>query len=102
MSYKEKLILIFKESQKGISYLEKLKSKEISNIEIIAEKCFVQKGVFTVLVTLSIYKLLHTRQDIRKHQSQIKGGFSGRTIDTQFITPTLKELGLPQWQKVDG
>jgi DNA (cytosine-5)-methyltransferase 1 len=23
------------------------------------------------------------------------GGFSGRRIDTQYITPTLKELGLP-------
>ena len=37
----------------------------------------------------------HPKQDIRNHQTQIKKGFSARTIDTKFITPTLKELGLP-------
>ena len=25
----------------------------------------------------------------------MRGGYSGRTIDTKFITPTLRELGLP-------
>ena len=53
-----------------------------------------QKGVFTVLVTLVVHKLILPEQDIRKHQSSMTGGFSGRTVDTQFITPTLKELGL--------
>lgn len=46
-------------------------------------------------VTLIVYKILHPQQDIRNHQTQIKGGFSGRTIDTKYITPTLKELNLP-------
>lgn len=61
----------------------------------MAQNCFVQKGVYTVYVTLSVYKLIHSEQDIRNHQTQISGGFSGRTIDAAYITPTLKEVGLP-------
>jgi DNA (cytosine-5)-methyltransferase 1 len=51
--------------------------------------------VYTVLVTLLVHKILEPNQDIRYHQSNMQGGFSGRTIDTQYITPTLKELDLP-------
>lgn len=76
-------------------YVEKLNSQTLENITTIAQKSFNQKGVFTVFVTLSIYKIVHSKQDIRNHQTQIKNGFSGRSIDTKYITPTLKKLGLP-------
>lgn len=95
MKYKELLISIYYEAIKENSYISKINSNLLENIKIIAEKCFTQKGVYTVFITLSIYKILHPEQDIRNHQTQIQGGFSGRTIDTQYITPTLKELGLP-------
>lgn len=95
MSYKELLISIYNDALKGKDYTLKMDNHIFKNIEIISEKSFNQKGVYTVLVTLSIYKILHPQQDIRNHQTQIKNGFSGRTIDTQYITPTLKELGLP-------
>lgn len=58
-----------------------------------------QKGLFTVLLTLGIHKILNPHQDIRKHQVAITGGFSGRTIDTKYITPTLMELGLPSMRE---
>ncbi len=95
MSYKELLISIYNESINKKDYSKKLTQNILDNIETIANKCFNQKGVFTVFVTLSIYKIKHTKQDIRIHQTQIEGGFSGRSIDTQYITPTLKEIGLP-------
>jgi len=76
-------------------YTNKLNPKTLQNIQTIAKKSFNQKGVFTVLVTLSIYKIVNPKQDIRKHQTQINGGFSGRSMDTKYITPTLKRLGLP-------
>ncbi|RLD56196.1 MAG: hypothetical protein DRJ01_15585 [Bacteroidetes bacterium] len=95
MNYKDKLIELYKEAKSKKSYASDLSKTTQNNIQIIAEKCFTQKGVYTVLVTLSIYKILHQNQDIRNHQTQIPNGFSGRTIDTQFITPTLKELKLP-------
>ncbi len=95
MDYDKILENIYKEAINNKNYSNKLSQDEVKWIELIADKCLNQKGVFTVLVTLFIYKIKHYEQDIRKHQKQIDGGFSGRTIDTHYITPTLKKLGLP-------
>jgi len=64
-------------------------------IKAIGAKINTQKGVFTVLVTLITHKIIDPKQDVRKHQTSMNGGFSGRSIDFVHITPTLKELGLP-------
>ncbi|MBL0686702.1 MAG: DNA methyltransferase [Sulfurospirillum sp.] len=95
MEYKELLISIYDEAKKNKNYSKKLTQEILENIEIIATKCFNQKGVFTVLVALSIYKIKHSEQDIRIHQAQLENGFSGRSMDTHHVTPTLKEIGLP-------
>ena len=93
--YNDILVDCYKEVKDGISYADRLSQDEKQWIDTISEKCFNQKGVFTVLVTLFIYEIKHPTQDIRKHQKQIDGGFSGRSYDTKYITPTLKKLGLP-------
>ncbi len=95
MSYKKILIDIHTEAIEKKDYTNKLNPKTLQNIKTIAQKSFNQKGVFTVLVTLSIYKIVHPKQDIRNHQTQIPNGFSGRSFDTKYITPTLKKVGLP-------
>lgn len=95
MNYKEKLLEIYNEAVEQKNYLNNFSKETNQNINILAKNCFTQKGVYTVFVTLCIYKLIHKNQDIRNHQTQIANGFSGRTIDTAFITPTLKELNLP-------
>lgn len=95
MDYTEILLSIYTEAENNTSYRNKINSEYLENIKILSEKCFTQKGVYTVFTTLLIYKFAHPEQDIRNHQTQIKNGFSGRTIDTKFITPTLKKLGLP-------
>ena len=95
MNYNQILEELHTQAIEQKDYTNKLNSKTLQNIEIIAKKSFNQKGVFTVLVTLSIYKIVHQNQDIRNHQTQIEGGFSGRSVDTKYITPTLKKLGLP-------
>ncbi len=53
------------------------------------------KGVYTVVLTSVVYKILNPEQDIRKHQSSIPGGYSGRTFDSKYITPFLKKCGFP-------
>jgi len=95
MNYDKILTNIHTEAINKKDYTDKLNNQTLQNIQTIAQKSFNQKGVFTVLVTLSIYKIVHPKQDIRNHQTQIPNGFSGRTIDTKYITPTLKKLGLP-------
>lgn len=94
MNHKEKLIEIYSLSS-SISDIKDIPNKLKEYICNIANKVYQQKGVFTVLITLAVHKTLYPDQDIRYHQSNMKNGFSGRSVDTQYITPTLKELGLP-------
>ena len=94
MSHKKKLLETY-ENSFTISDITDIDKDTITNIETIGAKINTQKGVFTVLTTLVTHKSLFPKQDVRKHQYSMNGGFSGRTIDANFITPTLKELGLP-------
>lgn len=94
MNHKEKLKNIYSLSSSIID-INGIPEKYIKYVFTIGESASNQKGVYTVLVTLLTHKLLFPEQDIRQHQSSMVGGFSGRTIDTQFITPTLKELKMP-------
>lgn len=84
MDYKKKLLELY---NKAISYDNSvIIDKEIlKDIIVIANKSYSQKGVFTVLITLSIYKILHPEQDIRNHQISMENGFSGRSIDTKLL-----------------
>lgn len=92
MNHKQKLLEIYNKSS---NIKNTLSNQLFIYIQTIAQNCTKQKGVYTVLITLLIHKIIEPAQDIRYHQSNMSGGFSGRTIDTQYITPTLKELGLP-------
>ncbi len=94
MNHKEKLLEIY-ENSSIVKDIKSVDAKTQENISLIGEKINSQKGVYTVMITLVTHKILHPEQDIRNHQSSMPNGFSGRTIDTQHITPTLKELGLP-------
>ncbi len=95
MNHKEKLLEIYHTSLDQENINAQLSEEFSKYINTIAQNCDKQKGVYTVLLTLLIHKLIEPNQDIRYHQSSMPKGFSGRTIDTQYITPTLKELGLP-------
>lgn len=69
-------------------------SKEYQElIEIIANHSLNQKGVYIVLVTLLTHKIIVSDQDVRLHQKRMENGFSGRSIDKKYITPTLREFG---------
>ncbi|MGL5943304.1 MAG: DNA cytosine methyltransferase [Waterburya sp.] len=94
-NHKAKLLEIYNQSLEVKSIKDAIPERIFTYIQTIAQNCSKQKGVYTVLITLLIHKILEPTQDIRYHQSHMPNGFSGRTIDTQYITPTLKELGLP-------
>lgn len=92
LTHSQKLCQIHKNSS---NYSKNLSPVATDYLDKIAIKSKSQKGVFTVLTTLLVHKTLYPNQDIRYHQSQLPNGFSGRTIDTQEITPTLRKLGYP-------
>lgn len=60
-------------------------------IEIIVKNEQSNKGVYTVLVTSLTYKCLHPEQDVRYHKIDLPNGYSGRSFDTKYVTPFLKE-----------
>jgi len=95
MNHKEKLLEIYDQSLNLDDRQPLLPQPYQNYIQQIATNCSKQKAVYTVLITLLVHKILYPNQDIRYHQTNLPGGFSGRTIDTQYITPTLKQLGLP-------
>ena len=93
IGHKEKLIEMYEKSF-DISDIKNVSAKEKLHLENIVQNIESNKGVFTVLVTLMIHKILNKRQDVRRHQYGMKDGFSGRSVDTNYITPTLNKLGL--------
>lgn len=102
MNHQEKILEIYRfisnefyKSMNVVAEIQKLPQNVLNNINLIGLNCFKRKGVYTVLVTLLTHKSLFPEQDVRFHQHNLSSGFSGRSIDTQYITPTLKNLGLP-------
>ena len=66
-----------------------------NNITKIVENSERCKGVLTVLITLFLYKIVHPEQDVRYHQSNLPNGFSGRGIDSRYVTPFMKRNQFP-------
>lgn len=54
-----------------------------------------RKAALTVTITLLLKKFHAPCQDIRQHQDQLQGGFSGRGLDTQVVTPFLRSNQFP-------
>ena len=71
-------------SEAAKNYLETILSHDEGN-----------KGVLAVVMTSVIYKKNNPQQDIRNHQASIEGGYSGRTFDSQNITPFLRAHDFP-------
>jgi DNA (cytosine-5)-methyltransferase 1 len=67
-----------------------LPDEYVQDLKIIVENAETQKAVLGVTVTSIVYKIYEPKQDIRKHQEGMKGGYSGRTFDTKYVTPFLK------------
>ena len=65
------------------------------SIDTIVKHSESSKAVPTVLITLLVHKIFDPTQDIRYHQKQLPGGFSGRTIDSAYITPLMKKYSFP-------
>jgi DNA (cytosine-5)-methyltransferase 1 len=68
-----------------------LNTNQIKMVKTIVEKEETFKGVFTVLLTSLVYKCLHPEQDVRLHQANMENGYSGRTFDTKYVTPFMKQ-----------
>lgn len=68
-----------------------LPNESVQNLRTVVENAETQKAVLGVTLTSLVYKVYDPKQDIRKHQEGMKGGYSGRTFDTKYVTPFLKD-----------
>lgn len=75
--------------------LDDLGAEEKKYLQTIIDNFEKGKGVLTVLITSLAHKLHSPAQDIRMHQDNMNGGYSGRGIDTKYITPFMKEMEFP-------
>ena len=76
--------------------IQMLKSTKIkSYLDEMLKHSESAKGVLTVVLTSLVYKIFNKNQDIRYHQANMEGGYSGRRFDTVNITPFLKQSNFP-------
>lgn len=68
-----------------------LNDTQIKNIETIVNYEESNKGVYTALVSSLTYKCLNPSQDVRYHKIELENGYSGRSFDTKYVTPFMKE-----------
>ena len=66
-----------------------------SGLDVILKHSESAKGVLTVVLTSLVYKIFYKDQDIRYHQANMEGGYSGRSFDANYITPFLKQNNFP-------
>ena len=94
--YKRKLKEIFEEvkryyENKDMSIFNTLLSEQKRWLNILVDNIENQKSVVAVTITSLLKKILSPEQDIRLHREEFEGGYSGRSLDTNVVTPWLKE-----------
>ena len=70
--------------------------------QTIVDRQEQSRAVLAVLVTLLLRKLHDPEQDIRLHQAQMEGGFSGRGLDERVVTPFLRANQFPYMRSGSG
>lgn len=60
-------------------------------LNILVDNIENQKSVVAVTITSLLKKIVSPKQDIRLHREEFEGGYSGRSLDTNVVTPWLKE-----------
>jgi DNA (cytosine-5)-methyltransferase 1 len=76
----------------GKTFLESLPENIKSWMQIIGKEPEKHRAVIAVLATLLTKKVETPTQDIRYHREDLPSGFSGRSYDTKYVTPFIKEM----------
>jgi len=78
-----------------IKLFKEINEEEKKYIDVIILYSESRKAALTVLIASAAHKLLNPKQDIRLHQANLDGGYSGRSIDTRHVTPFMKKYNFP-------
>jgi len=75
--------------------ISEISEEEESQLSTVIKNQENRKAAVAVLVTLLLKKISSPAQDIRFHRTEFDGGFSGRRLDTQIVTPFLRSKQFP-------
>ncbi len=94
--YKKTLNEIFERVRKSHENKKNIPCKTLSIeqkswVKILIENVENQKSVVAATITSLLKKIVSPEQDIRLHREEFKSGYSGRSLDTNVVTPWLKE-----------
>lgn len=67
-----------------------LTPEQLAWVEVIVTYAENQKAVLTVTITSLTKKIENPKQDTRQHKVELSGGYSGRSYDTNYITPFMR------------
>lgn len=70
-------------------------TEERTHLAVVLKNQEKRKGALAVLITLLSKKVASPEQDIRLHRTEFNGGFSGRRLDTEVVTPFMRSKSFP-------
>lgn len=65
------------------------------DLDIILSNAESGKAALAVVITSLVKKIITPSQDIRIHQTNMQGGYSGRGLDTKVVTPFIRTNDFP-------
>jgi DNA (cytosine-5)-methyltransferase 1 len=68
-----------------------LTSTQYDYVKLLVDNAETQKSLIAVIMTSLLKKIENPSQDVRLHRDEFEDGYSGRTLDTNVVTPWLKE-----------
>ena len=77
--------------KRDLKIFDSLSNEQKEWIKTLVEKIEKQKSVVAVTITSLLKKIESPNQDVRLHRNEFESGYSGRSLDTNVVTPWLKE-----------
>ena len=91
MTTREILEREFERAKTGRVEASSLDAEQLACLTLIADRAETQKAVLAGTMTSLVKKIETPTQDVRLHKTEMTGGYSGRSYDTNFVTPFMRE-----------
>lgn len=92
MNENEVLNKVFEKAEKIIEEktINNIPNAITSKVDFMISKIGSNKSLVSALVTSFVKKIIDKKQDIRLHRTDFDGGYSARSLDTNFTSPFFK------------
>ena len=98
-TYRQKLEACLEKAKDGGAPID---GETAGMVRIVVDNSGNATGVLAVTLTSILKKSIDPGQDVRRHQAQMPGGYSGRGLDSKVVTPWLKRHYFPAMRSGSG